>query len=90
LFKVACVATPFEEGGGAPADETLPVEDAFRMFSLWNAQVGYEDRDKGSIEVGKFGDFAVLSRDPTSGSAAALFETKVVATILGGQPVYRA
>jgi predicted amidohydrolase YtcJ len=90
LFKVACVATPFEEGGGAPADETLPVEDAFRMFSLWNAQVGYENRDKGSIEVGKFGDFAVLSRDPTSGSAAALFETKVVATILGGQPVYRA
>jgi hypothetical protein len=32
----------------------------------------------------------VLSRDPTTGSAAALFETKVVRTILGGQAAYRA
>lgn len=88
LFKIACVATPIEEGGGAPADETLPVEDAFRMFTLWNARVGYEDVDKGSIEIGKLGDFAVLSRDPMGGRPAQLFETKVDTTILGGKVVF--
>lgn len=88
LFKIACVATPADEGGGTSAEETLPVEDALRMFTLWNARVGDEDAEKGSIQVGKLGDFAVLSRDPTEGSPAQLFETNVDATILGGVVVF--
>jgi predicted amidohydrolase YtcJ len=88
LFKLACIATPFEEGGGAQREETLPFEEALRLFTLSNAKTNYEDADKGSIEVGKLGDFAVLSRDPTAGSPAQLFDTKVEATILGGTVVY--
>ena len=88
MFKIACIATPSEEGGGAPKNETLPFEDALRLFTLSNARIGYEDADKGSIEVGKLGDFAVLSRDPLAGSPVQLFETKVDATILGGAVVF--
>jgi predicted amidohydrolase YtcJ len=88
LFKIACITTPADEGGGAPKDETLPFEDALRLFTLGNAQVGYEDADKGSIEAGKLGDFLLLSRDPLAGAPAQLFETKVDATVLGGTVVF--
>jgi predicted amidohydrolase YtcJ len=88
MFKIACIATPTEEGGGAPTNETLPFEEALRLFTLSNARIGYEDADKGSIEAGKLGDLAVLSRDPLAGSPAQLFETKVDATILGGAVVF--
>ena len=89
LFKIACVAATTAEGGGAPAGEALGFEDALRMFTLWNAQIGYEDRDKGSIAVGKLGDFAVLSGDPLSVPPKTLFDIKVDATVLGGTVVYQ-
>lgn len=88
LFKIACVAATVEEGGGAPKGEALAFEDALRMFTLWNARVGYEDQDKGSIAIGKLGDFAVLSADPRALPAAKLFDVKVDATILGGEVVF--
>ena len=89
MFKIACVTTPAEEGGGAPKGEALSFEDALRMFTLWNAHVGYEDADKGSVTVGKLGDLAVLSGDPLAGSPARLFDMKVEATILGGDVVFQ-
>jgi predicted amidohydrolase YtcJ len=87
LFKIACVATSAEEGGGAPEGETLSFQDALRMFTLSNARIGYEDRYKGSISAGKLGDFAVLSANPRGMTGAKLFDLKVEATVLGGDVV---
>jgi len=90
LFKIACIATPSEEGGGAAAGETLSFQEALRLFTLSNARIGYEDQHKGSIAVGKLGDFAVLSGDPRSMAPAKLFDLKLQATILGGEIVHGA
>lgn len=89
LFKIACVAATAEEGGGAPKGEALDFEDALRMFTLWNARIGYEDQDKGSVEVGKLGDLVVLSENPRGLPPAKLFDLKVDATILGGDVVFQ-
>jgi predicted amidohydrolase YtcJ len=90
LFKIACIATPSDEGGGASPNETLSFQEALRLFTLANARIGYEDQYKGSIAVGKLGDFAVLSGDPRDMAPAKLFDLKVQATILGGEIVYGA
>jgi predicted amidohydrolase YtcJ len=89
LFKIACVAASVDEGGGAPKGEELGFEDALKLFTIGNAQCGYEDRDKGSVTIGKLGDFAVLSSDPTAMAAKDLFDLKVDATILGGDVVFQ-
>jgi predicted amidohydrolase YtcJ len=89
LFKIACAAVSVDEGGGAPKGEELGFEEALRLFTLGNAQCGYEDRDKGSITVAKLGDFAVLSADPTAARPKDLFGLKVDATVLGGDVVFR-
>jgi predicted amidohydrolase YtcJ len=88
LFKIACAATSVEDGGGAPKGEELGFEGALRLFTIGNARIGYEDRDKGSIAVGKLGDFAVLSADPTAMTPRDLFNLKVDAAVFGGDVVF--
>jgi predicted amidohydrolase YtcJ len=88
LFKIACAAVSVDEGGGAPRGEELGFDEALRLFTLGNARAGYEDEDKGSITVGKLGDFAVLSGDPRAMAPKDLFSLKVDATILGGDVVF--
>ena len=88
LPKIAATMVAGEEGGGAPAGETLTFEEALRLYTLWAARGGLEEADKGSIAVGKLGDFAVLSDDPRSLAGEDLFGLQVEATILGGEVVF--
>jgi predicted amidohydrolase YtcJ len=81
------VASPGEGGGVAP-EETVSFEDALRMWTIWPARGGFEEKDKGSIAVGKLGDFAVLSDDPRALPGGALFDVQVDATIIGGDVVF--
>lgn len=66
------------------ASETIPVYDALRAVTLDAAYLLFQDNVKGSIEVGKYADFAVLSDDPLSITVDAIPEIKVKATVLGG------
>jgi predicted amidohydrolase YtcJ len=58
------------------------------MHTIWAAVGGFEEQDKGSIAVGKLGDFAVLSDDPRGRPGKDVFGIGVDATILGGKVVY--
>ena len=89
LFNIACAMTPKTDGGAAPStEESLPFEQALRMHTLWAAYAGFEERDKGSITVGKLGDFAMLSEDPRGRPGKEVFGIEVDATILGGKVVF--
>ena len=46
------------------AEECIPVDDALRAITLGAAYTLKMDDVVGSIEVGKFADFAVLEEDP--------------------------
>ncbi len=82
LFNIAAAMN------SAPG-ESLTVDEAIRMFTIWSASGAFEENDKGSIAVGKLGDFAVLSADPREVESEALFDVQVDATILGGKVVYQ-
>ena len=89
LFNIACAVTRRTLSGRQyRPEEALSVGDALRLFTLWSAYGAFEERDKGSIEPGKFGDFAVLSADPTTVEPAELFDLRVEATIIGGEVVW--
>ena len=38
--------------------------DAIRMQTIWAAFAGFQEKDKGSIEVGKLADLVVVSEHP--------------------------
>ena len=43
---------------------------------------------KGSLEVGKLGDFVVLNQDPFKEAAHEIGQIEVAATVVGGQVMY--
>jgi predicted amidohydrolase YtcJ len=70
--------------------ERLDVERALRLYTLDNAVLGFEEEDKGSIQVGKLGDLVVLGQDPTAISPEGIAGIPVEMTIVGGRIVYTA
>jgi predicted amidohydrolase YtcJ len=69
----------------APYERVLDVEKAMRMVTIDAAYaLGVNDRI-GSIEAGKFADFAVLDADPRDVDPMAIKDIGVVATILAGK-----
>ena len=88
LGAIASLVASPEEGGGTPPGEELTFDDALRMHTIWAARSGFEDDDRGSLAVGKFGDLAVLSADHEGMTGGELYDLRVDATILGGEVVF--
>ena len=68
--------------------ERLTVDEALRMYTVNAAYGSFEECLKGSIEVGKFADLTVLSRNPYKTPPQNLRDVKVEMTIVGGEVVY--
>lgn len=76
------------EGGYEP-EEQMTREQALRSYTLDAAYGAFEEKIKGSIEVGKLADFTVFSRDIMSVGEDEILGTEVVMTVLGGVIVYQ-
>jgi predicted amidohydrolase YtcJ len=79
------------EGAGVlNPDQRLSRLEALRMYTLSNAYLHFEEREKGSIEAGKLADLILVDRDPLTCPEANLAATRVLWTMVGGKAVYRA
>lgn len=65
--------------------ESLSVPDALRAITLGAAYTLKMDSEIGSIEPGKFADFAVLDEDPYQVAPLALKDIPVRGTVLAGR-----
>ena len=72
------------------SEEALTVKEAIRCFTEGGAYLAYRDSECGSLEPGRWADIAVLDRDIFDADPEELLKTRVVATVLGGEVVYRA
>jgi predicted amidohydrolase YtcJ len=77
-----------ESGEGWHPEQAVSREDALKMFTIWPAFAAFEEKDKGSIEVGKLADFTVLSRDIMKIPEAEILETQNEMTVIGGEIIY--
>jgi hypothetical protein len=64
-------------------------EEALKSYTIWGAYAAFEEKLKGSIEVGKLADLVVFSKDITKIAAEELLTTKALLTIVGGDIVYK-
>ena len=69
-------------------DERLDIETAIRAHTLNAAYASFEEDIKGSIEVGKLADLAVLSNNILEVEPTQLLQTKFLHTVVNGQIVY--
>ena len=65
--------------------EAIDAVTALRMMTIEAAWSGFEENDKGSIELGKLADFAVLERSPLETPFEDIGAIAVDATLVGGK-----
>jgi predicted amidohydrolase YtcJ len=68
--------------------QRITIDEAIRVATLHGAYASYEERDKGSIEIGKLADLVVLGRDPYREPPATLVSIPIERTMAGGRWVY--
>lgn len=78
----------FSSAGWHP-EQALSREQALKMFTIWAAYAAFEEKLKGSIEVGKLADLTVLSADIMKIQEPEILKTHCVMTIIGGEVAYQ-
>jgi len=69
--------------------EKISVEDAIKCYTLNAAYASFEEKLKGSIEVGKLADLVVLSDDILSIDPVKIKDVKVTLTVFNGEIIYK-
>ena len=77
----------YPEGGFNP-ENRLTREQALLGMTLWAAMSNFEEDEKGTIEVGKWADFVVLSQNLLTAPDDKILTSKVLHTVVHGELVY--
>lgn len=70
----------------ANTDEALDVKQALRMCTYNGYFVSFDEKERGSLEVGKVADMVILSDNPYEVAKEDLAKLKVESLILSGKP----
>jgi hypothetical protein len=71
-------------------EETPDRADALRLYTVGSAWFSHDDDERGSLEVGKLADLAVLSQDYMTAPVDRIGATESLLTMVGGKIVYAA
>jgi predicted amidohydrolase YtcJ len=77
-------------GEGWHPEEKVTREQALKMFTTWAAFAAFEEKQRGTIEVGKAADLTVFSADIMQIPEAEILKTKCVMTVINGEVVFEA
>jgi len=75
--------------GGWIPEQKISIREAIKCYTLNSAIAEFTEKDKGSIEQGKFADFVVLSDNLISVDPIKIKDVKADMTIIGGEIVYQ-
>jgi len=75
--------------GRLSEDKGLSRKEALRAITMNSSYELHQDRDTGSLEVGKLADLVVLDRNFFDIPAEQIAEIKVLQTVVGGRVVYQ-
>jgi predicted amidohydrolase YtcJ len=70
------------------ASEALSRADALRCATVGGAYLTFDENKKGSLEVGKLADVAVVSADPLVTEESSIPDTHSLMTMVGGRIVH--
>jgi len=93
-FKTFFAAVVRQDAKGFPAggyqmENALTREQTIRGMTTWAAKAAFEEKQKGSLEKGKVADFIILDTDLMHCPNADILKTKVLATYVNGERVYK-
>ncbi len=69
-------------------NQRITVAEALKICTLGGAYASHEEHVKGSIAVGKLGDFVILAHDPQQVDPDTIKSIRVIRTVVGGRTVH--
>jgi len=91
LFCVFAAVNRITRNGEVLGPEyRLTPQEALRAVTLDAAWQTFDEKVKGSIEVGKLADFTILAENPLTITPERIKDIKVEEVIIGGKSVYKA
>ena len=71
-------------------EEAVTRQPALKMFTVWPAYAAFEEKLRGSIEIGKLADLTILSADIMTIPELEILKTRCVMTVINGEIVFGA
>jgi predicted amidohydrolase YtcJ len=92
-IKTFFAAVVRQDDKGFPAngfqmDNALSRKEAILGMTFWAAKAAFEEKEKGSLEVGKAADFIMLDTDLFTCDKSKILSTKVLGTWVNGERVW--
>ena len=87
FYNIKTAVTRSEGGGGKQVhgeSERIPIHEAIKACTIGAAWQLFREDKIGSLKVGKFADFVILSRNPYTIPVDELGDIQVVETYIGG------
>ncbi len=86
---IALTRQPRWMGSPLHPEQNISREQAIKLYTINNAYLMFQEREKGSLEAGKLADFIVLDRDILTCPLGQVKNIQVEETYLGGKLVYK-
>ena len=86
---IALTRQPRWMDGALHAEQNISREQAIQLYTINNAYLMFQEKEKGSLEAGKLADFVILDRDILTCPLDQVKNIQVEETYLGGKRVYK-
>ncbi|HEX6845749.1 MAG TPA: amidohydrolase [Chitinophagaceae bacterium] len=85
----ASVTRKLKDGSEFYPAQKMTREQALYSYTLANAFAAFQEKEKGSLEVGKYADIVILSNNLMTCTDEEIKSAKIVTTIVGGKVKYK-
>ena len=85
----AAVTRKMADGKAFYPDQCMTREEALYSYTMANAYAAFQEKEKGSVEAGKWADLVLLDKDLIRCKEEEIKQTKVVFSMVGGKVKYR-
>ncbi|MGB4844786.1 MAG: amidohydrolase [Ferruginibacter sp.] len=86
----ASVTRKLKDGSVFYPEQKMTREQALYSYTMANAYAAFQEKEKGSLEKGKYADITILSKNLINCTDDEIKDTKVMMTIVGGKVKYKA
>ncbi len=80
-------ANNYPAGGWYP-EQRMTRDEALKSMTIWPAYSAFQEKELGSLSVGKHADFVVLDQDIMRVAPELVLNTRVLSTWVGGKAVF--
>ncbi len=86
----ASVSRKLKDGSVFYPDQRMSRMEALKSYTINGAYAAFEEKNRGSLTVGKYADMVILSKDILTVPEDEIPAARVVSTIVGGKVLYKA